>query len=415
MVIMSAVVLRGDARSLPLPDGSVDLIVTSPPYWSLRDYRDGGESLAGQIGSEETPQQFVDALLSCTREWVRVLRPTGSIFVNLGDSYYSAKGNPGPNGADDKQRARRGWERPTDRSGLGFPRKSLIGLPWRYAIGCVDELGLTLRAEIIWAKSNGMPESANDRVRRAHEQIFHLTRQPVYYSAVDEIREPHAAWTVKAYGYERGGYQRRVNGDRKDAGGFMKAPEINPLGKLPSSVWEINSQPLKVPDWIDVDHFAAFPMEIPRRIIQGWAPSGICMECDEGRRPQVLREIGPDAQGRVGTLHGGDRARLGHATERKMLDGLSLRTITGYACGCPDASAPTRPAVVLDPFGGTGTTSLVAAMLGRTGISVDRSADYCRLARWRTTDPAERARALGVPKPPPVIPGQLDLLTGEAS
>ena len=83
--------------------------------------------------------------------------------------------------------------------------------------------------------------------------------------------------------------------------------------------------------------------------------------------------------------------------------------ITGYACGCPDATAPVRPAVVVDPFGGTGTTALVASMLGRTGISVDLSADYCRLARWRTTDPAERARALQVPKPPPVPDGQASL------
>lgn len=128
---MSVVLLRGDARHLPLPDESVDLIACSPPYWSLRDYRDGGESLAGQIGSEDTPQEYVANLLDCTREWARVLKPTGSMFVNLADVYYSAKGNPGPNGTDPKNRARRGWERPTDRSGLGFPRKTLLALPAR--------------------------------------------------------------------------------------------------------------------------------------------------------------------------------------------------------------------------------------------------------------------------------------------
>jgi hypothetical protein len=81
-------------------------------------------------------------------------------------------------------------------------------------------------------------------------------------------------------------------------------------------------------------------------------------------------------------------------------------TITGYACACPDDSAPVRPAVVVDPFGGTGTTALVATMHGRTGISVDMSGDYSRLARWRTRDPAERAKALQVPKPPPIPSGQ---------
>ena len=80
--------------------------------------------------------------------------------------------------------------------------------------------------------------------------------------------------------------------------------------------------------------------------------------------------------------------------------------ITGYACACPQPDAPTRPAVVLDPFGGTGTTALVAAAYGRTGISVDMSGDYSRLARWRTTDPGERAKAMMVAKPPPVPDGQ---------
>jgi DNA modification methylase len=84
---VTAVVLRGDAAHLPLADGSVDLIVTSPPYFALREYRDGREPLTGQIGSEGTPQEYLEALWRCTAEWVRVLKPEGSIFVNLGDKY----------------------------------------------------------------------------------------------------------------------------------------------------------------------------------------------------------------------------------------------------------------------------------------------------------------------------------------
>jgi hypothetical protein len=80
--------------------------------------------------------------------------------------------------------------------------------------------------------------------------------------------------------------------------------------------------------------------------------------------------------------------------------------VSGYACGCPDTTAPATPGIVLDPFGGTGTTALTAAVHGRTGITIDRSNDYCRLAQWRIHDPAERARALNVPKPPPVTDGQ---------
>jgi hypothetical protein len=133
-------------------------------------------------------------------------------------------------------------------------------------------------------------------------------------------------------------------------------------------------------------------------------PAGLTPEGERlarGRSRASLR-YAAGAQGRagesLGVLHTLSGAELRRHTEPAA--------VTGYACACPDASAPARPAVVLDPFGGSGTTALTAAMLGRTGITVDRSADYCRLAAWRTADPAERARALGVPKPPPVIDGQ---------
>ncbi len=91
---------------------------------------------------------------------------------------------------------------------------------------------------------------------------------------------------------------------------------------------------------------------------------------------------------------------------------IAVRSITGHACACPDTDAPATPGVVLDPFGGTGTSALVASAFGRVGISVDLSADYCRLARWRTTDPGERARVLGVEKPPQQVDGQLGMFEG---
>src|SRR6516164_3435564 len=92
---MTAYILRGDARRLPLPDGCVDLIVTSPPYYGLRAYTDAGEVYGGQIGSEATPAEYVTALVECTREWVRVLKPSGSLFVNLGDKYAGSDGTKG--------------------------------------------------------------------------------------------------------------------------------------------------------------------------------------------------------------------------------------------------------------------------------------------------------------------------------
>jgi DNA modification methylase len=382
-------VLRADARSLPLPDESVDLICTSPPYWGLRDYRDGDASLAGQIGTG-TLDQYLQDLWEVTAEMARVLKPVGSIFVELGDSY-------------------------TD--------KSLNDAPFRYAIGCRDKLGLIRRATIVWHHMNGLPESVTDRVRSAHSYVFHFTKQPRYYSAVDEVREEHHRGP-NTHAQGRGGSPNATyassHGNRMESGQGVshrtfdkESTYLNPLGKLPGSVWEIPSQPLTVPARLGTDHFAAFPMELPRRVIAGWSPPGICTACGEGRRPVVDKALvgvwhdkPPQQSHYTGNevLHRNGRKREGDPMMRTF--GSTSATITGYACACPQPGAPTRPSLVIDPFGGTGTTALVADALGRHGISFDRSADYCRLAQWRTTDPAERAKALQVPKPPPVMDGQ---------
>lgn len=339
--------LRGDARALPLPDDSVDLVVTSPPYFGLRSYSDGGEHYESQIGSEATPTEFLDALIACTAEMARVVKPSGSIWVNLGDKYSGAQAQ-NYNGTSNRRSvdSAKFW-RQTDPKRTGIPNKSLMLFPERYRIRCVDELGLIVRSVVIWDKPNSLPDSARDRVRRSHEDWVHLTLAPRYFSAVDEIREPTM----------RGGMtweQRKARGDAmrqgEQSGTFGDGMAGNPQGRAPGSVWEIATQPLRVPASLGVDHFAAFPMEWPRRIIKGWSPE----------------------------------------------DGT-----------------------VLDPFSGTGTTALVATMLGRRGVGVDMSADYCRLAQWRSSDPKERARAAGldpdaVAKIHSEIPGQVDLF-GESA
>lgn len=337
--------LRADARALPLADASVDLVVTSPPYYALRSYTDGGEHYDGQIGGESTPAAYVQSLLDVTRECMRVLRPGGSIWVNLGDTY-SGKANAGAS-VGRSRRADRAEVIPVRRNTTASaPYKSLHLLPERYRIACVDELGLIARAVVVWSKPNSLPESVTDRVRRSHEDWVHLTKEPRYYAAVDEIREQYSP--NKPWGSNRRSRDSLVGGltgVRKDlanqhTGIGSRSRAEHPLGRLPGSVWVIPTEPLAVPDHLAVDHFAAFPTEWPRRIILGWSPAG-------------------------GT--------------------------------------------VLDPFGGTGTTALVAEALGRQGITVDRSTDYCRLAAWRTTDPGQRAKARGLPKPAPVPAGQGDL------
>jgi DNA modification methylase len=423
-------ILRGDARHLPLADNTVDCVVTSPPYFGLRSYQDGGKHYDGQIGSEATPAAFVDALIDVTRECLRVLKPSGSLFVNLGDKYGGTDGTTGGtsrstlagSAANGRPRAmREGTFNGGGRRVPGRP-KSLLGIPWRYALRCIDDLGLILRAEIIWRKPNGLPESVTDRVRRSHEQWFHFVQQPRYYSAVDEIRESHNERSLDRYRYSDSAFTGSLvnHADDQQLGKHRKTnPLGNPLGKLPGSVWEIPAQPLKVPAELGVDHFAAFPMEFPRRLILGWSPREVCTVCGEGRRPVRSTELAKD---RGGTK---DQRSRGMPLPPTVLGTLGFErvvTIIGYACACPDTSAPSTPGLVLDPFSGTGTTALVAAMLGRTGIGVDASADYCRLAEWRANDPKERARAAGldpdaVARIKPEVAGQasmFDLTDGAA-
>ena len=442
------VVVRGDARRLPLPDASVDLVVTSPPYFSLRSYTDAGEHYDGQIGSEVTPREFIATLVECTAEWVRVLKPSGSMFVNLGDTYSSWQGERKHHARDlTGERAPRGEGGGNLRSApgvWGIPAKSLIGVPWRYALACVDELGLTLRRDIIWSKTNGIPESVNDRCRTAHEYVFHLVKNQRYYTAVDEIREDHQpeSYARFAPGQKQAGLSRRSAYGGQPAHTFGLDSSLHPLGRLPGSVWEFPVQPLVgpqcrlvwdgrtirwFPTWAEgerhlrmlgreawawpagsgrpslraeSEHYAAFPMELPRRIIQGWSPAGICTGCGQGRRP--VRDV-PFTQ-----LSGFDTRVI--PMSRDAVHGRDGRggqkvhqayAITGYACGCDAPTAPVRPSIVLDPFGGTGCTAMVAAANGRIGVTVDYSHSYCRFARWRTTDPSERAKAMQVRKPPP--------------
>ncbi|MGL4177514.1 MAG: DNA-methyltransferase [Dermatophilaceae bacterium] len=412
---MSVHIIQGDALALPLPANSVDLVVTSPPYYALRSYTDAGVHYAGQVGDEPTPHAFLDALLAATAEMVRVLKPSGSIFVNLGDKYA---------GTSNGSYAHRGASRDRNHAiarttlGHGVAAKSLMGLPWRYAIRCVDELGLTLRQEIVWDKPNAMPESVTDRCRRSHEQWFHFTLSPRYFAAVDEIRGPHSG------GSHTGRTDKDVSprnariaghGDHGLRRSNTDPSLFDPRGKLPGSVWSVPSEPLNVPGELGVDHFAAFPTEWPRRLIHGWCPLQVCTVCGQGRRPTTEVEQvpyrGAGSSGRPKTHDlGGTRPQNGWNGAGYPHTKAAV-TITGHECACPTPDAASTPGVVLDPFGGTGTTALVADVLGRYGISVDMSRDYCRLARWRTTDPRQRAKAARhqFTPPRPQATGQLGL------
>lgn len=451
---MGALVVQGDARALPLPDESVDLVVTSPPYFALRSYRDGDAHYDGQMGSESSPQAFLEALWAVTAECWRVLKPTGSMFVNLGDKRAGTNdySTPGGTGASSPIHSTKATERSAKGQRLEYGAiraKSKMLLPHRYAIGCEDGLadpegiGWVLRQDLVWSKPNSLPESVRDRARDAHEYWFHLAKAGDYFSGVDEIREAHRHEEAPGArrgpsGQNRGTETGRVHDDGRAVGAFNHST----LGKLPGSVWSIPSEPFTAPEWLGVTHFAAFPTEWPRRLILGWSPSGTCNACGEGRRPvteveQVLDHLQKQGRGALdGTRPLPEQASGMYGTEVRVVTS-SVATIVGYACACTPYTdhperrgldwnrgldrgngnrvakreadtrgpvreyhfsswtpAPTTPAVVLDPFGGTGTVAMVARALGRTGISVDLSADYCRLARWRVFDSGHGAKAI---------------------
>ncbi|WP_295378895.1 DNA-methyltransferase [uncultured Stenotrophomonas sp.] len=184
----------GDAREVikdSMPDESVDCIITSPPYYSQRDYQ-----VDGQIGLESTIDEYVGKLVGVFREARRSLKSDGLLFLNIGDTYYSAKGLP--KGDDKKHRARRFGLRPVDGPGLGLPRKSLIGIPWRVALALQSD-GWTLRSSVIWMRDGAMPEpTAKDRPWRTYENVFIFSKSPKYYFNRDALEGDEDVWRISA-------------------------------------------------------------------------------------------------------------------------------------------------------------------------------------------------------------------------
>lgn len=326
-------ILQGDAIETlrTLPDESVQCVVTSPPYWGLRDY-----GVAGQIGLEDTFGEYLWTMVSLFQEVRRVLRDDGTAWVNMGDCYVSSGGS-GVQGSGGLMATRsvvtarisQGERRPG-----GAKPKDLLGQPWRLAFA-LQEAGWWLRRDIIWHKPNPMPESCKDRPTTAHEYVFLLTKSERYFYNRAEAREPvtgnaHARGSgvnPKAIGgWASGpGSHSAIDHNRTSAGStkFPKARQnesfsaaVNGLveDRNYRSVWTLPTQPLKE------DHFAAFPEALVRRCIIA------------GTRP-------------------GD--------------------------------------MVLDPFGGSGTTGRVAIELGRRATLIELNPKYVEIARRRTSTTPE--------------------------
>jgi DNA modification methylase len=281
-----------------MPDASVDCCVTSPPYWGLRDYGHDG-----QIGLEATPEAYVTRLVDVFREVRRVLTPTGTCWVNLGDSYASAPVGTFNGGGFQDRSAETGGRDLTGHAqsgridkakASGLKPKDLVGIPWRVAFALQAD-GWWLRSDVIWSKPNPMPESVTDRPTKAHEYVFLLTPGPRYYYDADAIAEDAAnAGQIVALG-SKSMSKGQANGMGVTATGngaadtYTVAPRRNAR-----SVWSIATQPYPEA------HFAVFPEELPRRCIAAGCPEGgtvLDPFTGSGTTLHVARKLGRQAVG----------------------------------------------------------------------------------------------------------------------
>jgi len=353
-----------------MPDASVQMCVTSPPYWGLRDY---GEE--GQLGLEKTPEKYVMNLVKVFREVRRVLRDDGTLWLNLGDSYAgSGKGRNADGSSASKPGSKQATNKGTTEGNLfkfttEHKPKDLVGIPWMVAFALRSD-GWWLRQDIIWSKPSCMPESVQDRCTKSHEYLFLLTKRKSYYYDAEAIKEPslHTGKIVNPNG--------NLSGKYSDDGTPKKGFETHVTGmrevsrtRNKRSVWRVAIKPFS-----DA-HFAVYPPElIEPCILAGTSERGCCEKCG-GPWERVMEKAGTVNQ-KWGKQSKVDESRGDHA------DGSSIRTgdvnvykMIGWQPTCTH-DAPIVPCAVLDPFAGSGTTAGVAVKHGRKAILCELNPEY---------------------------------------
>ncbi len=370
-----------------IPDQSVQCVVSSPPYWGLRDY-----GVEGQIGLEKTPEEYVARMVEVFREVRRVLRDDGTVWLNLGDSYAGTSGCH--TGGSDKANSNAGATNSYIPDKAGKP-KDLVGIPWRVAFALQAD-GWYLRSDIIWSKPNPMPESVTDRPTKSHEYIFLLTKKARYYYDADAVREPLGDWSEKALvsNWSRKKYRvppgKTPDGMSPERGwGNGYGDNINPLGRNRRTVWEIATQPFPMA------HFATFPEALVEPCIKaGTSERGCCSVCGAPWERVVERnkneEIADSAYGKTPDDDKQSRAyriqarlkaaRASGADHDSALNVISKTIGWQPSCSC---NTDTVPCIVLDPFGGSGTVGKVARDLNRKAILIELNAEYIKIARER--------------------------------
>lgn len=326
-------ILVGDARETlsRLPEGFADCAVTSPPYHRLRDYQH-----PGQLGLEAHVGQWVEDLRKTMRELQRVLVPTGSLWLNLGDSYSTG--------------------------GEGAAAKSLLLGPERLALALLED-GWIIRNKIVWAKRNPMPTPVRDRLSSTWEVVYLLARQRAYYFDLDAIRVPHTS--TRAAGKKSSAWsvppEWRVSTSSNSGLDALNAEGRvgHPLGKNPGDVWSLSTAAYRGP------HHAVFPVALARRPITAGCPERRCRLCRRPWKRQTIRT-------------------LGH---------LAVRGELLATCNC---GAAWEPGVVIDPFIGSGTSAIAAEQVGRNWLGIELNPTFARLAGERIAaarDGSERRAA----------------------
>lgn len=307
-------IICGDSLSIlkTWPDNFIDCVVTSPPYFNLRDYQ-----IEGQIGLEKTWQEYIEKLVAVFKEIKRVLKKEGTCFVNLGDSYASVGKIGGDIDIDDGMDIKRGRSR--IKKGT-YPEKCLMMIPERFAVSMIDN-GWILRNKLVWIKPNAMPESIQDRWKKAHEYIFFFVLNKKYNFDLDAIRTPHKEVSIKRASYEQ---------DR------------NALGKNPSSMGK---------KYLDNKRYMGMPARMVKLNEKGACPPDYFLvntNCSEN-----------------------DGSDEHYATYPQSLISPLIKA------GCP------KDGIILDPFFGSGTTGVVSKKLRRNYLGIELNPKYIEIANKR--------------------------------
>ncbi len=328
-------ILVGDAaeKLRSLPSASVDCVITSPPYWNLRDYR-----VDGQIGLEATVDDWVDSLRTVFAEVARVLKPGGGMWVNVGESFSQSPKS-------------------------GVPPKSMVCAPERLLLALAED-GWIVRSKCIWHKNNAMPNGVADRLNGTYEPIYFLVRSPRYYFDLSRLREPKEVTPqllAKALPADDGTSLADAIGD----------PSHPILGTNPGDVWRIATKGFRGP------HAATFPPEVVRRPLLATCPEAVCTSCGIPwkRKERTWRvPVGDGSSGR--------RDDDGYVMRFDKTWNTLRQSAELVPCAC---KAPTVRGVVLDPFFGVGTVGTVAEEHGRDWIGIEINPEYADLAQQRIT------------------------------